>query len=176
MTTREDLDGQDGVFERRPQPFSLKPFLSTAPYAMIVLLISSLVLALGFSLESSPSSGGRGRTMPKLDEKSSQLALDEIPEEALAYDHVDSSVTDEMDDKNGLGDLAYFPAEVRLLIYRQYFFGEGTSCYIRRSTRDICNHSKEEAQDNITPRPCTMTHSLTSNINGVSLLQTNKQM
>ncbi|KAL1849663.1 hypothetical protein Daus18300_013164 [Diaporthe australafricana] len=176
MTTREDLDGQDGVFERKPQPFSLMPSLSTGLHAMIVLLISSLVLALGFSLGSSPSSGGRGRMMPELDEKFSQVGLDEIPEEDFAIDYVDSDMSDSTEMKDDLGDLAHFPAEVRVLIYRQYFFGEGTSCYIRRSTRDICSHSKEDAEDNVTPRPCTMSHALASNINGISLLQTNKQI
>ncbi|KAI3391650.1 hypothetical protein diail_6988 [Diaporthe ilicicola] len=112
----------------------------------------------------------------ELDEKLSQFALDSIPEEDSGTDYADFDVSDNMEADDFLGDLACLPAEVRVLIYRQYFFGEGTSCYIRRSMRDTYSHSKEDAADNITPRPCTMAHSLASNINGISLLQTNKQI
>lgn len=147
---------------------------------MIVLLISSLVLVLGFSLDSSPSSAGRGRMVPELDEKSGREPLDVIPEEepeeGYDSDYADSEVPDDREEKDMLGDLACFPAEVRVLIYREYFFGEGPSCHVRRSMRDIRSHAKEDAEDNITPRPCTIAHSLASNINGIALLQTNKQM
>lgn len=147
---------------------------------MIVLLISSLILVLGFSLESSPSCAGQGRMVPEVDEKSGREPLDGIPEEEPGEEHdadyVDSDVSDGGDEDDMLGDLACLPAEVRVLIYRQYFFGEGRSCHVRRSTRDIRSHTKEDAEDNITPRPCTIAHALASNINGIALLQTNKRM
>lgn len=118
--------------------------------------------------------------VPELDEKSGRGPLDRIPEEDIEEgydsDYVDSDVLDGGDENDMLGDLACFPAEVRVLIYRQYFFGEGRSCHVRRSTRDLRSHAKEDAEDNITPRPCTIAHALASNINGIALLQTNRQM
>ncbi|KAG6362531.1 hypothetical protein INS49_007623 [Diaporthe citri] len=118
--------------------------------------------------------------VPELDEKSGRGHLDQTPEEELEEEYdsdcLDSDVPDGGDEKDMLGDLACFPAEVRVLIYRQYFFGEGRSCHVRRSTRDIRSHAKEDAENNITPRPCTIAHSLASNINGIALLQTNKQI
>lgn len=118
--------------------------------------------------------------MTEVDEKSGREPLDGIPEEEpeeeYDTDYVDSDVPDGGDEEDMLGDLACFPAEVRVLIYRQYFFGEGRSCHVRRSTRDLRSHAKEDAEDNITPRPCTIAHSLASNINGIALLQTNKKM
>lgn len=181
MTRRGDLDGQDGAFERgRCSLCPGEPFSSTGLHAMIVLLISSLILVLGFSLESSPSCAGQGKMVPELDEKSGRGPLGRIPEEDIEEgydsDYVDSDVPDGGDENDMLGDLASFPAEVRVLIYRQYFFGEGRSCHVRRSTRDLRSHAKEDAEDNITPRPCTIAHSLASNINGIALLQTNKRM
>lgn len=118
--------------------------------------------------------------VPELDEKSGREPLDVIPEEepeeGYDSDYADSEVPDDREEKDMLGDLACFPAEVRVLIYREYFFSEGPSCRVRRSMRDIRSHAKEDAEDNITPRPCTIAHSLASNINGIALLQTNKQM
>lgn len=155
-------------------------FRARGLHAMIVLLISSLILVLGFSLESSPSCAGQGRMVPDLDEKPGRESLDGIPEEETGEEHdadcVDSDVPDCGDEDDMLGDLACFPAEVRILIYREYFFGEGRSCHVRRSMRDIRSHAKEDAEDNITPRPCTIAHALASNINGIALLQTNKRM
>lgn len=185
MTTREDLDGQDGLFERRPQPFPPNAVSGHAgPHAMIVLLISSLVLALGFSLDSSLSSGGRERKMAEFNGKSGRETLDAIPEEELGEeaeeecntDYVGSSPVGDRDDKDMLGDLACLPAELRVLIYRQYFFGDDTSCHVRRSTRDILCDTKADTEDNLTTRPCMVAHSLASNISAISLLQTNKQM
>lgn len=118
--------------------------------------------------------------LPELDEKSGREPLDRIPEEdpeeGYGTEYGDSDAPGEDNEKEMLGDLAYFPAEVRVLIYRQYFFGEGSSCHVRRSVRDTRGHAKDDAEDNITPRPCTIAHSLASNINGIALLQTNKQM
>lgn len=158
-----------------------RPFSSTGLHAMIVLLISSLILVLGFSLESSSSScAGRGRMVPELNEKSGREPLDGIPEEEFEEDHelddAGSSVSDDIDEQDMLGDLACFPAEVRVLIYREYFFGEGRSCHVRRSMRDIRSHCGDEREDNITPKPCTIAHSLASNIDAIALLQTNKRM
>lgn len=118
--------------------------------------------------------------VPELDEKSGREHLDVIPEEESEEEfgtgYADSEDSDDREEKDMLGDLAYFPAEVRVLIYRQYFFSEGTSCHVRRSMRDLRSHAKDDAEDNITPMPCTIAHSLASNINGIALLQTNKQM
>lgn len=117
---------------------------------------------------------------PELDEKSGRWPLEGIPEEepeeGYDTDYADSDVPDGGDENDMLGDLACFPAEVRVLIYRQYFFGEGRLCHVRRSTRDLRSHAKDDAEDNITPRPCTIAHSLASNISGIALLQTNRQM
>lgn len=152
---------------------------------MIVLLISSLVLALGFSLDSSPSAGGRERKMTKFQEKSGRETLDAIPEEEeleeeaeeeCETDYLGSGLVNDRDDKDMLGDLACLPAELRVLIYRQYFFSDGASCHVRRSTRDILCDPKADTEDNLTTRPCMIAHSLASNISGISLLQTNKQM
>lgn len=148
---------------------------------MIVLLISSLVLVLGLSLDSSPSSsGGQGSKMAEPNEKSRQETLDAIPEEEPDdennVDNVDPSAVERADDKDMLGDLARLPAELRVLIYQQYFFGEGVECDIRRSTKDILRDSSGDREDNLTTKPCTVAHSLASNISGVSLLQTNKRM
>ncbi|KAJ0120664.1 fad-linked sulfhydryl oxidase alr [Diaporthe amygdali] len=116
--------------------------------------------------------------MPELSEKTRQELLYGIPEEEKEPDHdcIDSDVPVDRDDNDVLGDLAFFPAEVRVLIYRQYFFDNGTSCHVRRSMRDIRSQLKEDAEDKITPRPCTTAHSLASNIDGISLLQTNKRI
>lgn len=148
---------------------------------MIVLLISSLVLVLGFSLDSSPSSsGGQGSKMVELNDKSWPGELDAIPEEEAEeeydIDSADPSIVGRADDKEALGDLARFPAELRVLIYRQYFFGDGVSCDIRRSTKDIVRGASGDREDNLTTKPCTVAHSLSSNISGVTLLQTNKRM
>ena len=148
---------------------------------MIVLLISSLVLALGFSLESSASYGGQGRMMSELNEKSGRETLDGIPEEETEEEfdteYFDSGAVGDTEEKDMLGDLACLPAELRILIYRQYFFGEGTSCHVRRSTRNIRSNSPDESEDDkLASRPCMVAHSLASNIDGISLLQTNKQM
>lgn len=116
----------------------------------------------------------------ELDEKSGREPLDGIPEEDLekgyVSKYVDSDAPSDGDEEKMLGDLACFPPEVRILIYRQYFFGEGSSCHVRRSMRDTRGHAKDDAEDNITPRPCKIAHSLASNINGIALLQVNKQM
>lgn len=187
MTTREDLDGQDGLFERRPQPFPPNAVSGHAgPHAMIVLLISSLVLALGLSLDSSPSFGGQEKKMAEFNGTSGRQNLDAIPEEEEELEedieewcntaYVGSGPVDDRDDKDMLGDLACLPAELRVLIYRQYFFGDGTSCHVRRSTRDILCDARDDTEDNLTTRPCMIAHSLASNISGISLLQTNKQM
>lgn len=189
MTTREDLDGQDGAFERRPQPSPPVAVSGhTGPHAMIVLLISSLVLALGFSLDSSPSPGGQERKMAESNVKSERWeTLDAVPEEEGDLEeefeeendntgYVGSSLVNDRDDKDMLGDLACLPAELRVLIYRQYFFGDGVSCHVRRSTRDILCDPRDDTEDNLTTRPCMVAHSLASNISGISLLQTNKQM
>lgn len=149
---------------------------------MIVLLISSLVLVLGFSLESSKSSaGGRGRMVCGPNEKSGREPLEIIPEEEEPREDPDIDYTDLRvpgcgEERDMLGDLASLPAELRVLVYRQYFFGEGRTCHVRRSTRDLRSQAKDDAEDNITPRPCAIAHSLASNINGVALLQVNKQM
>lgn len=184
MTTGEDLDGQDGAFERKPQPSHRTPFPGTGPHAMIVLLISSLVLVVGLSLDSSPPSGGQASKMAEFDQKSGRETLDAIPEEELEdgpeeecnTGHVESSVVDDRDEKDVLGDLSCLPAELRVLIYRQYFFGDGASCHVRRSTRDILCDSKDDTEDNLTTRSCMISHSLASNTSGISLLLTNKQM
>lgn len=149
---------------------------------MIVLLISSLVLVLGFSLDSSPSSsGGRGSKMAKLNDKPRRERLDVIPEEEEDEDYdignIDPSLFDNfVDEKETLGDLARFPAELRVLIYHQYFFGDGVPCNIRRSTKEILRDHSGDTEDNLTTKPCMVAHSLSSNISGVSLLQTNKRM
>jgi hypothetical protein len=122
--------------------------------------------------------------MAEFDLKSGRETLDAIPEEELEEDpeeeydthYVDSSGVGDMDEKDRLGDLACLPAELRVLVYRQYFFGDGACCHVRRSTRDILCGSREDTEDNLTTRPCTIAHSLASNINGVSLLLANKQM
>lgn len=120
--------------------------------------------------------------MSGLNEKLGPEYLDDIPEgeleEEYDTDYADSDSSDGGDKDDMLGDLACFPAEVRVLIYRQYFFGEGTTCHVRRSMRDVRlgSPSKDDAEDNVTPRPCTTAHSLASNINGIALLQTNKRM
>ena len=118
--------------------------------------------------------------MFELDRRSGRATLGNIPEgeseEEYDTNYVDSASPDGGDKIEMLGDLASLPAEVRVVIYRQYFFGEGTSCHVRRSTRDTRIPSKDDSEDNITPRPCTIAHSLASNINGIALLQTNKQM
>jgi hypothetical protein len=174
---------------------------------MIVLLVSSLVLVLGLSLDSSSRSppfkfGGQASQMVEKSESQKLPARREapldgftVPEEGDAnkeeYDAeyfgsagVDGDAEEEEEESlkgNTLGDLACLPAELRVLIYRQYFFGDGEASHIRRSTRDIIpgrdpkdDTSTEEG--NLTPRPCTVAHSLASNISGISLLLANKQM